>query len=63
MAAKSSILAGEENDNKILEGLICPICMEDLITIDQLLQHFEEAHDTEEDKDVLQSFKGKPHIQ
>jgi hypothetical protein len=32
--------------------------MEDLATDDQLLLHFEEAHDTEEDKDVLQAFKG-----
>lgn len=48
----------EENENRIREGFICPICMEDLVTVDQLLQHFEESHDTEEDKDVLQSFKG-----
>ncbi len=57
----TSILVGEENENRIREGFICPICMEDMITVDQLLQHFEEAHDTEEDKDVLQSFKGKLH--
>lgn len=54
----ASIALAEENDNRIREGLICPICMEDLITVDQLLHHFEESHDTEEDKDVLQSFKG-----
>ena len=60
MAANTFV--GEENENVIREGLLCPICMEDLVTVDQLLQHFEEAHDTEEDKDVLQSFKGKLHI-
>ena len=60
MAANTFV--GEENENIIREGLLCPICMEDLVTVDQLLQHFEEAHDTEEDKDVLQSFKGKLHI-
>ena len=32
--------------------------MRDLGTINQLLNHFEEAHNSEEDKDVLQSFKG-----
>jgi hypothetical protein len=36
--------------------------MEDLVTDDQLLLHFEEAHDTEEDKDVLQAFKGENHF-
>lgn len=48
----------EDNESRIREGFICPICMEDLATDDQLLLHFEEAHDTEEDKDVLQAFKG-----
>ena len=54
----TSSLHVEENENRIREGFICPICMEDLVTVDKLLQHFEVAHDTEEDKDVLQSFKG-----
>lgn len=56
--ATSTQLIEENENNRIREGFICPICMEDLVTVDQLLQHFEEAHDTEEDKDVLQSFKG-----
>lgn len=49
----------EENASGIREGFICPICMEDFVTDDKLLIHFEEAHDTEEDKDVLQTFKGE----
>ena len=51
-----------EDESRIREGFICPICMEDLVTDDQLLLHFEEAHDTEEDKDVLQAFKGENHF-
>ena len=53
-------MATNHNDPRddIREGLLCPICMEDLGTINQLQSHFEEAHNTEEDKDVLQSFKG-----
>lgn len=47
-----------ENASGIREGFICPICMEDFVKDDKLLLHFEEAHDTEEDKDVLQAFKG-----
>lgn len=46
-----------ENASGIREGFICPICMEDFVKDDKLLLHFEEAHDTEEDKDVLQAFK------
>lgn len=48
----------DESATNIREGLLCPICMHDLGTVSQLLQHFEEAHNSEEDKDVLQSFKG-----
>lgn len=51
-------LISEENGTDIREGLLCPICMQDLGTVNQLLEHFEEAHNSEEDKDVLQSFKG-----
>ena len=46
------------NGTDIREGLICPICMGDFGTVGQLLSHFEEAHNSDEDKDVLQSFKG-----
>ena len=52
----------EDDESRIREGFICPICMEDLVTDEQLLIHFEEAHDTEEDKDVLQAFKGDKHL-
>lgn len=55
----TSMLVQEETENKIREGFICPICMEDLVTVDFLLEHFEVAHDTEEDKDILKSFKGE----
>lgn len=47
-----------ENDTKIREGFICPICMQDCGAVDQLLNHFEETHNSEEEKDVLKSFKG-----
>jgi len=46
-----------ERNEEIREGFLCPICLEDLGTIYQLQQHFEDAHNSEEDNDVLQSFK------
>lgn len=49
----------QEHGADIREGFICPICMRDFGAVGQLLSHFEEAHNSEEDKDVLQSFKGK----
>jgi len=52
----SSTLDVEKNA-EIREGFLCPICMEDLGTVYQLQQHFEETHNSEEDSDVLQSFK------
>lgn len=53
----SSTLDVEKNA-EIREGFLCPICMEDLGTVYQLQQHFEETHNSEEDSHVLQSFKG-----
>lgn len=47
-----------DSDSKIREGFICPICMQDFGAVDQLLTHFEETHNSEEEKDILQSFKG-----
>ena len=41
----------------VREGFICPICMQDLGTIDELQDHFEHDH-TEEDKSILQQLKG-----
>lgn len=41
----------------VREGFICPICMQDLGTIDELQDHFESDH-TEEDKTLLQQLKG-----
>lgn len=41
----------------VREGFICPICMQDLGTIDELQEHFERDH-TEEDKTLLQQLKG-----
>ena len=43
--------------DEVLEGFLCPICMEDLVSIAQLQVHFEEEHGNE-DKAVLQSLKG-----
>ncbi|XP_019633321.1 PREDICTED: rabenosyn-5-like [Branchiostoma belcheri] len=42
----------------IREGFLCPICMKDLQTVQQLQNHFEEAHNTEADKQVFQHLKG-----
>ncbi|CAN7988730.1 unnamed protein product [Ixodes hexagonus] len=42
---------------EVKEGYLCPICVKDLGTIEELTAHFEAAHSAEE-KDVLQSLKG-----
>lgn len=52
MAKSSGVSEGE-----IREGFICPICLCDLKTVDQLQNHFETAH-ASEDHDVFQTFKG-----
>lgn len=52
MAKSSGIAEGE-----IREGLLCPICLQDLKTVDQLQDHFELTHSTE-DQDVFQALKG-----
>ncbi|KAF8783196.1 rabenosyn-5-like isoform X2 [Argiope bruennichi] len=44
-------------EGEIREGLLCPICMYDLHTIDQLQEHFDVNHSTE-DTDVIQALKG-----
>uniref|UniRef100_A0A1S4M1Q4 C2H2-type domain-containing protein n=1 Tax=Ixodes scapularis TaxID=6945 RepID=A0A1S4M1Q4_IXOSC len=45
------------DDIEVKEGYLCPICVKDLGTIEELTAHFEAAHSAEE-KDVLQSLKG-----
>ncbi|XP_063590756.1 rabenosyn-5-like [Penaeus indicus] len=47
----------EGDSSEVLEGFLCPICLEDLTSITQLQAHFEEQH-ASEDKDVVQSLKG-----
>ncbi|GBN97479.1 hypothetical protein AVEN_230313-1 [Araneus ventricosus] len=44
-------------EGEIREGLLCPICMYDLHTVDQLQEHFDVNHSTE-DTDVIQALKG-----
>ncbi|GFY67535.1 rabenosyn-5 [Trichonephila inaurata madagascariensis] len=44
-------------EGEIREGLLCPICMYDLHTVDQLQEHFELNHSSE-DTDVIQALKG-----
>ncbi|GAU93123.1 hypothetical protein RvY_05110 [Ramazzottius varieornatus] len=41
----------------VREGFICPICMQDLGSIDDLQDHFESDH-AEEDRTLLQQLKG-----
>lgn len=45
-----------EGGGMVLEGFLCPVCKVDLGTAAKLLAHFEKDHN--EDKDVLQAFKG-----
>lgn len=52
MAKSSGVSEGE-----IREGFLCPICLCDLKTVDQLQDHFELTHATE-DHDVFQALKG-----
>ncbi|KAI0216325.1 Rabenosyn-5 [Lamellibrachia satsuma] len=44
------------SDTVIREGFLCPICMQDLGTVSQLLAHFDAEHS--DDKDVLDQLKG-----
>ncbi|KFM67123.1 Rabenosyn-5, partial [Stegodyphus mimosarum] len=44
-------------EGEIREGLLCPICLYDLQTVDQLQEHFEISHSSE-DHDVFQALKG-----
>ena len=56
------VLSGRmaEMEGEIREGFLCPMCMQDLGTVSQLQQHFDEAHPNE-DSDVIQQLKGR-HI-
>ncbi|XP_034944042.1 rabenosyn-5 [Chelonus insularis] len=42
-------------NNEVLEGFLCPICMTDLKTPNQLTKHFEEVHN--DDPEILKSLK------
>ena len=42
---------------EILEGFLCPICVQDLGSVAQLQDHFELAH-AGEDKALLNQIKG-----
>lgn len=46
-----------EGGGSVLEGFLCPVCKADFGAAVKLLAHFEKEHN--EDKDVLQAFKGK----
>ena len=48
------------SDAVIREGFLCPICMQDLGTVTQLLEHFDAQHS--DDKDVLEQLKGELNI-
>lgn len=44
-------------DGDVLEGFLCPVCMEDLVSVTQLQAHFEEKHESL-DKSSLPLLKG-----
>lgn len=44
-----------ESATDVIEGFLCPMCMQNLRTQAQLLAHFQEKH--EDEQDVLKSFK------
>lgn len=43
-------------NNQVLEGFICPMCMTDFKTPNYLTKHFEEFHN--DDPEILKSLKG-----
>ncbi|RXG54223.1 hypothetical protein Avbf_17449, partial [Armadillidium vulgare] len=45
-------MAFQAKEGEVIEGFLCPICMEDLVSITLLQAHFEEKHESE-DKAVL----------
>ncbi|XP_014667891.1 PREDICTED: rabenosyn-5-like [Priapulus caudatus] len=42
---------------EVREGFLCPVCMKDLVTFEQLQTHFEVAHNTEEDGAAFRHLK------
>ena len=44
------------SDNEVLEGFLCPVCLQDLTSVAQLQVHFEEKHSSE-DSAVFNSIK------
>lgn len=52
--AKSS---NEVAEGEIREGLLCPLCLNDFKTVNQLQEHFEITH-SEEDHDMFHTLKG-----
>lgn len=50
-------MAKSSGECEIREGFICPICLCDLKAVDQLQDHFELTHSSE-DHDVFQALKG-----
>lgn len=49
-----------DEDDQVIEGFICPICMTDLKSPTQLTKHFEDFHN--DDPEILKSLKGKYKI-
>ena len=45
-----------DTSEEVLEGFLCPSCMADLKTPQQLTKHFEEFHNDE--PEILKSLKG-----
>lgn len=48
---------GGSDSSVIKEGFICPICLRDMRSPNNLVQHFQEQHSDEQD--LLKSLKGK----
>lgn len=47
----------DDDGENVLEGFLCPICKDDLKSPDRLTAHFDSVHATDEDQDILKSFK------
>lgn len=53
----SNLFGDDADQSEVLEGFLCPICKEDLKSPDRLTAHFDKVHSTDEDQDILKSFK------
>ncbi|GCC47003.1 hypothetical protein chiPu_0031254, partial [Chiloscyllium punctatum] len=49
--------AAGSSEGAIREGFLCPLCLKDLQSVQQLQSHYEEAHSSEDDRHMVGQIK------